>query len=310
MNRSFKRVLAAFLALTAAFALTSCAFSAGIVPNDSKPTAEATAEPTSEATEAPAAEPTVEATSGDVSEVSEAELAYRVYKDAIDKTNGLSDLHMITDVNQNMEIFANGEETVTAKTVTRIDTKQKNMYTDNVLFEMRYTQTLPFAAVTEIFADGDNVYFRTDTTAAFTKVPRTDPSVATINDSLSKNNDVYYPEEAFANAKVTESTTGTKTIKFRPTDETMNTIFDDTIKTILSSLESTGASDITYLITNGELSFTVTPEGYIRYTESRIDLTLKMYVAGTDTTVKSDVYTFIEYKDLGQPVEIVIPSAD
>ncbi len=242
------------------------------------------------------------------------ENAYRLYRDAFEKTNNLSDKTQYEEVNLDMSLTEEGE-TAKIKIQTKAEGKYKNYMKDDMIMEAHQTQktTGDLGNVTtelSFFIDSDNVYISSNG-SAFSVVSRDSDSGKLFFESLEKQWEIArkgWGKDAFRGAKVTKNTDGSYLIEAFPNDKQATEMARANIDSMRSLYENLGAHDIKCKLSDVKATIKIDPDGYL--TEAIMDSKIKMTMtfSGAAASVNADSTSIVRFTDIGKPVDINIPA--
>ena len=314
-----KKTVFAVLSLLVLAVMIISAVSCGNAPSETQTEADTKAETTETetgtedisyvVTETTSEDTTVE----EATETEEQNDAYQIYKAAAEKTNAKSDMRQKQYIEQNITMAFLGLQ-IKSVSVTEAYDEIQDRNGNGTKYLSRSKTTTDNGGVKqeseyELIADSDKIYYKDAPSNGYTVMNRDEADFQSINEMVKPENMTVsvLSEEVFAGAKIKENEDGSKTVSTAPDPETMNGIFKEIIDRYKQTFASAGADSVTCRAGGAEMIYTVSPDGYIIHSESRMIVYIDMTIAGIPVSAISDATTVTDFADPDKPVVIEIP---
>ena len=238
---------------------------------------------------------------------------YETYKNAVDKTNALSELSFknYSDIAMTVNFVGTSLDMRSVKDQAISVTGRGS---GNLTFESHTNKTVESngkssGAVEEIFIDEHNIYFRTDTSSEYSVVSRLSADPAVLNEYLSdKNTGISeLPPEIFAKATMITGANGKTYIIAHPSNSVADSVYNDVAEQMKTALEAMDAEILSLSTNSSEMSFVISPDGYLVSEEISVDMLMLIKYSGVTGAAEINGKTKMNVTDPGEKVVITLP---
>jgi hypothetical protein len=236
-----------------------------------------------------------------------------MYRAAIEKTLGQNDLKVRQGETTDTAISVK-YKTVNVTGQCTTDSRISSFNTPEMMMESDQKQSYTVSGNTQssyfyMYLDRDNIYVKHDY-AAYKVIDRGSAEAEEYDqffDSVTRGYADDLTEEMFKRARISGDKDGTHTIELVLTGEQMRELAAG-FESSLGVIEQTGAEDIEYEFKDVAVTLTIDPEGFLTKIQADYVIYMDMLIQNNYATATSEVTSFTEYIDIGQPVSIKIPA--
>lgn len=298
-----KKIIAFILAAVTVASLAGCK---GLLP------AVTTAETTDEITETEITTDTETETETEAVTDDRSEQYFEMCREAYSKTHSSDDIMIsaLTEWKMNAEYVGLTRKIIESRTETEY--KQKGKGEDKTAEMHQKTSSAVSGVKSEstldLFLNGDEIYYKTDADKDFSAMKKDSEKAAAYAALLdSADTDDIKPElTEFKSAEYSENADGSETVTVVYGTEAYKQKTTELLAEFKETFEQRGATDVNIDNVSITAKYTV-KDGYLISAETEISCDIKMKAEGTDVKAQLSSVSLSEYKDAGQPVEIVMP---